>query len=167
MYVEQVDFVFFFQAEDGIRDYKVTGVQTCALPISVLSRAVREVAPKLAASTWGARLEPPMPHTTTCVSPSRRTAAAKRVSSCHCASEARGASIQPRWLIGRQKHNPPSPPVRQALRLAHEAARGSRDCNRPPLARRRRVRGGGPGGPPAPNPPAGTGEGRGGEKGGV
>src|SRR6266566_9190253 len=27
-------FVFFFQAEDGIRDYKVTGVQTCALPIS-------------------------------------------------------------------------------------------------------------------------------------
>src|SRR5205807_1954997 len=24
--------VFFFQAEDGIRDYKVTGVQTCALP---------------------------------------------------------------------------------------------------------------------------------------
>src|SRR5205807_5004235 len=27
--------IFFFQAEDGIRDYKVTGVQTCALPISV------------------------------------------------------------------------------------------------------------------------------------
>src|SRR5256885_4384099 len=27
-------FFFFFQAEDGIRDYKVTGVQTCALPIS-------------------------------------------------------------------------------------------------------------------------------------
>src|SRR5205807_3321134 len=28
---------FFFQAEDGIRDYKVTGVQTCALPISALT----------------------------------------------------------------------------------------------------------------------------------
>src|SRR5256885_5222944 len=28
-------FFFFFQAEDGIRDYKVTGVQTCALPILV------------------------------------------------------------------------------------------------------------------------------------
>src|SRR2546427_4523424 len=27
-------FVFFFQAEDGIRDLTVTGVQTCALPIS-------------------------------------------------------------------------------------------------------------------------------------
>src|SRR5436305_14185384 len=26
-------FVFFFQAEDGIRDADVTGVQTCALPI--------------------------------------------------------------------------------------------------------------------------------------
>src|SRR3989454_11030730 len=29
---------FFFQAEDGIRDYKVTGVQTCALPISLERR---------------------------------------------------------------------------------------------------------------------------------
>src|SRR5688500_19285846 len=28
-----LSFFFFFQAEDGIRDYKVTGVQTCALPI--------------------------------------------------------------------------------------------------------------------------------------
>src|SRR5256885_16375128 len=30
--------VFFFQAEDGIRDYKVTGVQTCALPILIAAR---------------------------------------------------------------------------------------------------------------------------------
>src|SRR5689334_24575165 len=29
-----ISFVFFFQAEDGIRDGTVTGVQTCALPIS-------------------------------------------------------------------------------------------------------------------------------------
>src|SRR5262249_8400698 len=29
-----VYFFFFFQAEDGIRDWSVTGVQTCALPIS-------------------------------------------------------------------------------------------------------------------------------------
>src|SRR5262249_62390545 len=28
--------LFFFQAEDGIRDWSVTGVQTCALPISSL-----------------------------------------------------------------------------------------------------------------------------------
>src|SRR5436309_9401026 len=29
-------FFFFFQAEDGIRDFHVTGVQTCALPILVI-----------------------------------------------------------------------------------------------------------------------------------
>src|SRR5579883_2651711 len=29
-------FFFFFQAEDGIRDFHVTGVQTCALPISLM-----------------------------------------------------------------------------------------------------------------------------------
>src|SRR5918994_1040572 len=32
---------FFFQAEDGIRDYKVTGVQTCALPIFAFVAAAR------------------------------------------------------------------------------------------------------------------------------
>src|SRR5690606_2677992 len=43
---------FFFQAEDGIRDFHVTGVQTCALPISLgqpvyalLGGAFREAAP--------------------------------------------------------------------------------------------------------------------------
>src|SRR5262249_59332863 len=30
--------IFFFQAEDGIRDWSVTGVQTCALPISNAER---------------------------------------------------------------------------------------------------------------------------------
>src|SRR5436190_18249013 len=37
-------FFFFFQAEDGIRDHCVTGVQTCALPIceGVRSRGGRE-----------------------------------------------------------------------------------------------------------------------------
>src|SRR2546427_1910048 len=34
-------FFFFFQAEDGIRDLTVTGVQTCALPICFVSRAPR------------------------------------------------------------------------------------------------------------------------------
>src|SRR5207302_7572680 len=32
-----VFFFFFFQAEDGIRDFHVTGVQTCALPISSMN----------------------------------------------------------------------------------------------------------------------------------
>src|SRR5207237_3170542 len=34
-------FLFFFQAEDGIRDSSVTGVQTCALPISSFARQCR------------------------------------------------------------------------------------------------------------------------------
>src|SRR2546430_10190115 len=34
---------FFFQAEDGIRDLTVTGVQTCALPISALARLVESL----------------------------------------------------------------------------------------------------------------------------
>src|SRR5699024_11903672 len=34
---------FFFQAEDGIRDRNVTGVQTCALPISENSTALIEL----------------------------------------------------------------------------------------------------------------------------
>src|SRR5699024_12127376 len=33
--------VFFFQAEDGIRDRNVTGVQTCALPISISVTTIR------------------------------------------------------------------------------------------------------------------------------
>src|SRR5690606_24180722 len=34
--IKVYDFIFFFfQAEDGIRDFHVTGVQTCALPIFV------------------------------------------------------------------------------------------------------------------------------------
>src|SRR5205085_11178767 len=42
---------FFFQAEDGIRDLTVTGVQTCALPIytegnDILARLKTELAPE-------------------------------------------------------------------------------------------------------------------------
>src|SRR2546422_7698274 len=39
-------FLFFFQAEDGIRDVAVTGVQTCALPISMASCFSAHAAPK-------------------------------------------------------------------------------------------------------------------------
>src|SRR5206468_5802622 len=38
---------FFFQAEDGIRDLIVTGVQTCALPISSLARPASPIPPQL------------------------------------------------------------------------------------------------------------------------
>ena len=36
-YVLECSLCFFFQAEDGIRDIGVTGVQTCALPILSLT----------------------------------------------------------------------------------------------------------------------------------
>src|SRR5256885_4098938 len=39
IYIISIYRFFFFQAEDGIRDYKVTGVQTCALPIWQLLQA--------------------------------------------------------------------------------------------------------------------------------
>src|SRR5205085_4874351 len=45
---------FFFQAEDGIRDLTVTGVQTCALPISgaaAESRRCRPPAARIAPGT--------------------------------------------------------------------------------------------------------------------
>src|SRR5690625_6351599 len=37
--------IFFFQAEDGIRDGHVTGVQTCALPIFIIDIGLRGFLP--------------------------------------------------------------------------------------------------------------------------
>src|SRR5262249_57727371 len=42
-------FFFFFQAEDGIRDWSVTGVQTCALPILQYGH---QVAQKYSITGW-------------------------------------------------------------------------------------------------------------------
>src|ERR1041384_1734094 len=44
-------FLFFFQAEDGIRDKLVTGVQTCALPISSISMVCASRKASIASST--------------------------------------------------------------------------------------------------------------------
>src|SRR5690625_6886340 len=62
---------FFFQAEDGIRDGHVTGVQTCALPISVrdIAVGVKEITlatadPQLPLPEWsaGAHIELMLPN---------------------------------------------------------------------------------------------------------
>src|SRR5690606_16874588 len=47
------EFIFFFQAEDGIRDFHVTGVQTCALPISICepSGSLRTISKMVCAAT--------------------------------------------------------------------------------------------------------------------
>src|SRR5438552_8280468 len=63
MSVEYLCLFFFFQAEDGIRDDLVTGVQTCALPILV-------------------RLDPG-PHKATMLKPFHRRSRAEFCSTCH------------------------------------------------------------------------------------
>src|SRR3989442_9291901 len=63
-------FFFFFQAEDGIRDADVTGVQTCALPIS--ARRARET-PR---AGWD-RTPAVSPRTPLPRPPSRRSATAR------------------------------------------------------------------------------------------
>src|SRR2546426_8878176 len=45
-------FFFFFQAEDGRRVYKVTGVQTCALPISRLGHTTPSASVEIELSRW-------------------------------------------------------------------------------------------------------------------
>src|SRR3712207_8385447 len=64
MDLRSVIYCFFFQAEDGIRDIGVTGVQTCALPISpcITPRTASEIIWSLAeeAKVNEVPIEPPM-----------------------------------------------------------------------------------------------------------
>src|SRR2546430_3305102 len=59
-------YFFFFQAEDGIRDLTVTGVQTCALPISRghLRGSSRCLCPRARRPTSGGLGRAPLPLTT-------------------------------------------------------------------------------------------------------
>src|SRR2546430_10536390 len=57
-----VKWFFFFQAEDGIRDLTVTGVQTCALPISA------QMADRISAHRW---FDKDQPHAEAADSPDR------------------------------------------------------------------------------------------------
>src|SRR5688500_19550538 len=79
---------FFFQAEDGIRDYKVTGVQTCALPILLLSSPVHSRQQPHLSSV---RTAPPHPE------PSPRSLP-WRTTSCWCRSEERRVGKECRCL---------------------------------------------------------------------
>src|SRR5256884_4094485 len=52
-------FFFFFQAEDGIRDVAVTGVQTCALPISSKARKRLSVVAPINTTPPAVTIDPP------------------------------------------------------------------------------------------------------------
>src|SRR2546422_6458758 len=55
-------FFFFFQAEDGIRDVAVTGVQTCALPISrTRGRRAPRTRSRISRNSWAAASPPRRP----------------------------------------------------------------------------------------------------------
>src|SRR5690606_40494401 len=58
--------LFFFQAEDGIRDFHVTGVQTCALPI-LGGRVITRMLPARTFLNRPSR-KPPCRRTTGCLS---------------------------------------------------------------------------------------------------
>src|SRR5256885_2426372 len=79
---------FFFQAEDGIRDYKVTGVQTCALPISGGTAGCAALAAPCAGATGASqpvpagyrKLKPHFQRAPHCAPPSRALISCRRIS---------------------------------------------------------------------------------------
>src|SRR2546427_5907535 len=90
-------FFFFFQAEDGIRDLTVTGVQTCALPIStwLLARAAACSARPCPTSSSA-----PSAHDTRAgTSPRRCSGGGAASSTCRTRSEERrvGKECRSRW----------------------------------------------------------------------
>src|SRR5688572_33441776 len=96
-------FVFFFQAEDGIRDLTVTGVQTCALPICQRTRAPgrgRTDAPGDSARSAPRRSPPPTPGTA-----DRGAAPAPAARAAPPRSEERrvGKECRSRWPREREK----------------------------------------------------------------
>src|SRR3989449_8611046 len=105
---------FFFQAEDGIRDVAVTGVQTCALPICC--------------SIWCAS------RTALCArKPCARTWAGPGRSSCRNASQSPCWSPRESFREARRRGpHQPQPRARSGARVAHR--RACRRLQRIPLA---------------------------------
>src|SRR5690606_40773593 len=99
---------FFFQAEDGIRDFHVTGVQTCALPIfapkMMFASAAAELATSCAASLISnrPRSEPPWIDSSTPWAPSMLASSSGEeiaISAAARSEERRvGKECRPRWL---------------------------------------------------------------------
>src|SRR2546425_1417185 len=113
-------FFFFFQAEDGIRDKLVTGVQTCALPISVRrARRPRRLlsGPRPAARNRSSGPDRPSP---------------RRPSSCDGRGANRPAALRARtWSVPRI----PVPGVSPVLRYRQAPSRPAAGDPRVPGAR--------------------------------
>src|SRR5690606_41574717 len=73
----QCGVLFFFQAEDGIRDFHVTGVQTCALPISPPARSPPPSPARRASTAGTATPATATPPTTSAACPRWRTPTTK------------------------------------------------------------------------------------------
>src|SRR5207302_8333172 len=86
-----VSVVFFFQAEDGIRDFHVTGVQTCALPIW-----------RNASMSFGCC----SPHSQVCIPPIEVPSTSRRCSTPSRSEERRvGKECRSRWSADPYKKN--------------------------------------------------------------
>src|SRR5207302_2312786 len=82
--------LFFFQAEDGIRDFHVTGVQTCALPI-LAARSSMTVAPAAVIELRAA------------IAARSNGSGRHRASSCHCCARLRASARAPPASRSRDK----------------------------------------------------------------
>src|SRR5690606_40666285 len=84
-------FFFFFQADDGIRDFHVTGVQTCALPISPPPTATGTAG--VPASTAS---RPPPPRRANNTPPRRRsrTAPCREIGRASCRDKAKNRALE-------------------------------------------------------------------------
>src|SRR5256885_4010208 len=108
------DCFFFFQAEDGIRDYKVTGVQTCALPIC----GMRGV-----------------PQNSLCASRAAQTTAASQMTKQACPSAGLPPRIPPNAGVGRRGEaggsQQPTANSQQPALSIRSASNGGRAKRRP------------------------------------
>src|SRR2546430_8749731 len=112
--------LFFFQAEDGIRDLTVTGVQTCALPIWSARRAACR-----RRSQWRAPVARPFPPRSPChgsypVAPWRRVGTWPSPPRAPERSPRRGSLAYSPKGLRLSEHHPVAAPPRRSLRGAHE-----------------------------------------------
>src|SRR2546422_11529619 len=99
--------LFFFQAEDGIRDVAVTGVQTCALPIlSSVCAAVPPIARitlGFTMSIWRNRYGTHAAISSNC---GRRFSGGRHLTTLQMKTRSRGSSIAPRILVSSSQAGP-------------------------------------------------------------